>query len=105
MNDPTGNRASFGQVFRLIMCMLGGALLTWLGWLSCSNASIDLWPLWLLGVVCLLGGGVQLIQTTFQVLGLLIGHTRWRRDRRLGRTPKADALARDADLAEHGRLK
>lgn len=104
MSDPTRKGHTLGRAFRVSLRIVGGFLFGWLGWLAWVNASIEWWPLWPFGVVFMVTGGAQLIGSTFEALGMMLGHTRWRRYRRLGGKPKADSMARDREIAEYGRL-
>jgi len=103
MSDPSKNEVSGKRIWQINMRFLFGTAIFVLGMICWNNASMVYWQLWLLGGMCLIGGGSQLLRTCFEVIGLIFSHFRWGKFRKQGVKPRADRMVRDDDFSDGGR--
>lgn len=104
MSDPTKPNSGWVALCRVTLRFIWACLTLYIGWFLWRSASVDWWGLWVIGGLCLLGGGVSMIASLFRFGVLILNQRGWRGFRKLGAKPKADTLTQDRDLIDHTRL-
>lgn len=101
MNNPGDQDIGWGKVLQINVKLAFGALILCYGWLCWQGVSAKWWGLWLLAMLCFIGGAVQIIGAAFEAIKLISRLRHWRKYQRLGAELRADRMAQDHDFASH----
>lgn len=98
-------RISWRAVLAYNARFAGGVIILAYGWLCWHWASPEWRGLYLIGLICLLGGSVHMIGTLIDLIKLWRKTREWNRFQEQGVAPKADALADRKRLKDGGLIK
>ena len=105
MSDPGKVNIPWKRVWQINLRFLGGAIAFFYGWLCWQGASPTWWGLWLIGAVGLVGGGLRIVVTLFEVFGLILSLRPWRKITDKAAKPKADPKPVRDTMKDGGMLR
>ncbi len=102
MNDPSDQDIGWGTILRINAQFAFGALIFFYGWLCWQGVSVKWWGLWIIAMICLVGGAIQIIQAAVEAFKLILRLRRWKKYQKMGVKPRADHMAQDSDFEDGG---
>ena len=90
MSDPSKQDVGWRAILNVNARFVSGCIALAYGWLCWQMASKEWWAFWGIAVLCVVGGGAQMIAASFKAIELIRARSRWRKLARRGKAPKAD---------------